>query len=217
MKTVLITSLAGMFDQKLAEVFVREGLQVFAIGSRETEGVTLLPDDLEQARAALEKAAGKIDLYIDVSDTRSGADRFTLIDGLDEKIIREVYEANVLWPMASLEAFINLIDAGEGKRVCFLTSQEASINQTRDIGGYAYKLSKAAMHNFFQMIANRLTPDGYTLRVFDPMHREIAPELAAESAFNYFTRRRGTEGANPLRDDEARWVFRDALGREHPW
>ena len=231
MEVVLITKLKSAFDRKLAEAFVREGCRVFASGGSEITGVTLLPDDLAQARALVEKSAGKIDLYVDTSDERSAADNFTIRGGLDEKVIRGLYEANVLWPMAALEAFLPLLDAGGGKRLCFLTSAEASVNETRDIAGYAYKLGKAAMHNFFQMISNKLTPSGYTLRVYDPMqggtfgtarsgggpYREVVPELAAEGALNYFTRRRGTENKDPLRDDETRLVFRDALGREHTW
>ena len=222
MEVVLITKLKKAFDMKLAEAFFREGYKVFAMGNNETpQGVTLLPEDLTQAHALVEKNAGKIDIYVDLSDERSPADNFTIRDGLDEKVMRSLYEANVLWPMAALEAFLPLLDAGEGKRLCYLTSTEASVNETQGINGYGYKLAKAAMHNFFQMISNRLAPSGYTLRVYDPMqtgsHREVPPDLAAEGALNYFVRRRGTENKNPLRDDETRLVFRDAFGREHTW
>ena len=216
-EAVLITRLKSAFDLKIAEVFAREGYTVFAIGKRTAEGVTLLPEDLAKANAIIQKDAGKLDLYIELCDERSAADRFTVRDGLNEKVIRELYDENVLRPMARLEAFINLLDAGEGKRLCFITSAEASINEARGIDGYGYALSKAAMSNFYQMISNKLTPSGYTFRVYDPMRKEVAPEASAEGAFNYFTRRRGTEGANPLRDDEARLVFRDAMAREHAW
>ena len=222
MEIVLITVLKSEFDFKLAEAFAREGYRVFAIGERETAGITLLPEDLAQAAAIVQNEAGKIDLYIDTSDERSAADIFSVCDGLDEKVIRNLYEANVLRPMAALEAFLPLLDSGEGKRLCYLSSAEASINETRGADGYGYKLGKAAMHNFFQMISNKLTPLGYTLRVFDPMQgdaapKDAAPNGAAEGALNYFVRRRGTERQNPLRDDETRLVFRDALGREHTW
>jgi NAD(P)-dependent dehydrogenase (short-subunit alcohol dehydrogenase family) len=217
MEVVLITGLKKEFDRKLAEAFVREAYRVFAIGNCEIAGVTPLPEELGQARSIVEKNAGKIDLYIDVSDERSEADSFTIRDGLDEDVIRSLYEANVLRPMAMLEAFLPLLDAGEGKRLCFLTSAQASVNEARGIDGYAYKTGKAAMHNFFQMISNKLTPLSYTIRVYDPLYLEVAPEAAAEGALHYFTRRRGTEQKNPLRDDETRLVFRDALGREHAW
>ena len=131
--------------------------------------------------------------------------------------MRGLYEKNVLRPMASLEAYLSLLEAGEGRRLCFIASSEASVNEAKGVDGYGYKMAKAAMSNFYQMISNKLSPAGYTFRVFDPMRGEIAPELAAEGAYNYFTRRRGTENHNPLRDDETRLVFRDALAREHAW
>jgi NAD(P)-dependent dehydrogenase (short-subunit alcohol dehydrogenase family) len=197
MKNVMITGQENEFDQSLAEIFAREGYEVYINGFGDVPEM--------------------VGIYIDVSDGRDAADTFTVRGGMDEGVIRAVFEQNVLKPMALLEKYINVLDAGNVKRLCFLTSAEAGINGTREINGYAYKMSKAAMHNFFQMVSNRLTPNGYTMRVFDPMRGEIAPRLAAEAAFNYFTRRRGTERANPLRDDEARLVLRDALGREHSW
>jgi len=197
MKNVLITRNKTAFEKNLFKAFTREGYNVYVAGANE-------PDD-------------KIDIYIDVSDERSDADIFTIRDGLDEKIINKVYKANVIKPMKMFEKYLPLLDAGEGKRVCFLTSADASINETKNINGYAYNLSKAAMYNFIQMVSNKLTPSGYTWRVYDPMYREVDARASAEAAFNYFTRRRGTENDDPQRDDENRLVFRDALGREHTW
>jgi NAD(P)-dependent dehydrogenase (short-subunit alcohol dehydrogenase family) len=197
MKNVLITKQSNEFEISLAEVFKREGYEVYFDGE--------------------DNIAGRIDIYVDTGDERDAADSFTIRDGLDEDIIRKVYEANVLKSMEMLEKYLLLLDAGNGKRICYLTSADASINATRDTGGYAYKLSKAALHMFLQMVANRLTPGGYTYRVYDPMFSEVEPKASAEGAFNYFTRRRGTENDDPQRDDEKRLVFRDALGREHAW
>jgi len=197
MKNVLITSQDDSFGKSLAAIFVREGYNVFTPGVNEADE--------------------SLDIYIDISDERNAADTFTIRDGLDEDVIRAVYEKNVLGSMALLEKHLPLLDAGAGKRLCFLTAAEASINTTLDTCGFAYKLSKTAMHNFYQMTANKLVPDGYTFRIFDTMHGEIDVNAAAEGAFHYFTRKRGTEHNDPQRNDENRLVFRDALGREHTW
>ena len=197
MKTVLITRHKTAFEKNLYKAFEREGYNVCISGSKE-------PED-------------NIDIYIDVSDERSNEDAFTIRDGLDEKVINKIYKANVTKPMKMFEKYLPLMDAGEGKRICFLTSAEASINETKNVNGYAYNLSKAAMYNFIQMASNKLAPSGYTWRVFDPMHEDVDAKASAEAAFNYFTRRRGTENDDPQRDDENRLVFRDALGREHTW
>jgi hypothetical protein len=78
-------------------------------------------------------------------------------------------------------------------------------------------MAKAGLHNFLQITRNVLAPKGYTIRAYDPMHGKVTAEMAAEAAFNYFTRRRGNERGDALRDDEGNLVFRDAYGRQHTW
>jgi len=217
MKTVLITCLDKIFDEKLAAAFVREGFDVFSIGEKPIEGVTLLPFDAKEAAAVLKEKAGKLDFLLDTTDVGDREDDFTARDGINGAVVERVYRQNVLRSMALLEAFLPLLDSGEGKRLFYLTRAEASINETRRVDGFGYNMSKAALHQFMQMTRNKLTPKGYTFRAFDPLERELSPEAAAESAYNYITRRRGTENNDPMRDDEDNLVFRDALGRQHAW
>ena len=230
MKSVLITGLKNEFDKKLAGVFAREGCKVYIMGNEQIDGVTLLPLELIDAASELKKDAGFIDIYIDVSDERSAEDNFSVRTGINDQVMHDLYNANVIKPMAMLEAFFPLLEAGEGKRICFLTSSQASINETRDTNGYGYKMAKAGLHNFLQITRNVLAPKGYTIRVFDPCLAEntgepqaaqkaaqITAEMAAEAAFNYFIRRRGAEPNDSLRDDETNLVFRDSHGREHSW
>jgi len=225
MMTVLITGLKNDFDKKLASVFARKNYKVFAIGNADLDGVTLLPADLKEAVSALQLSfvnGGGIDIYADVSDERTPReqglhDNFNVRDGINDKVMRELYEENVIRPMAMLEAFIPLLEAGKGKRLCYLTSAQASINETRSTDGFGYKMAKAGLHNFLQITRNVLAPKGYTIRVYDPMLQDVSAELAAEAAFNYFTRRRGIERDDPNRDDEGNVVFRDVYGRQHSW
>jgi len=217
MKVVLITNFKNDFDKELAAAFAREDFKVYAIGGDQIEGVTLLPSDVREAAAALKKENVQIDIYIDTSDERSSSDNFTVRGGLNEKVIRELYDANVTRPMALLETFLPLIQSGEGKRLCFLTSAQASINETRETDGYGYKMAKAALHNFLQITRNVLAPKGFTIRAFDPSHNEVSAKAAAQAALNYFVRRRGIERGDERRDDEGNLVFRDAFGRQHAW
>jgi len=216
-KIVLVTSLDTLFGEKLAAIFAREGFEVFALGKKPIESVTLLPLNPYEALESLRKKTGKLDYLLDTTDVKSPKDTFTVRDGIDGTVVEQVYRQNVLASMALLEAFLPLLDQGEGKRLFYLTSAEASINETRRIDHFAYNMSKAALHQFIQMTRNKLAPKGYTFRVFDPMEGELPPEAAAEGAYNYITRRRGTENHDPLRDDEDNLVFRDAQGRQHSW
>jgi len=217
MKTVLITCLDKIFDEKLAAAFVREGFNVFAIGNKQLQGVTLLPFDAKEAAAGMREKADRLDFLLDTTDYGESGDNFTGRDGINVDVVERVFRQNVLRSMALLEAFLPLLDEGEGKRLFYLTRAEASINETRRIDHFGYNMGKAGLHQFIQMTRNKLAPKGYTFRVFDPLDREISPEAAAESAYNYITRRRGTENHDPMRDDEDNLVFRDALGRQHAW
>jgi NAD(P)-dependent dehydrogenase (short-subunit alcohol dehydrogenase family) len=208
---VLITALTKDFDKKLAAVFAREGYKVFAIGNEKIDGVTLLSPDLKTLQSSC------IDIYIDVTDERSEADNFNVRDGINDNVMRELYEANVIRPMAMLETLFPALEAGEGKRLCYLTSTEASINETCGTDGYGYRMAKAGLHNFLQITRNVLAPKGYTIRAFDPCLTSCKHEAAAQAAFNYFTRRRGIERGDPQRDDEGNLVFRDTYGRQHSW
>ena len=217
MKTVLITSLCSAFDENLAQAFVREGFRVFAMGDKALDGVTMLPLDGAAAAAVVEADTGKIDYLLDTTDVRSAKDTFTIRDGLDGDLIESLYRQSTLRSMKLLEDFLPLLDKGEAKRLFYMTSKGSSVNETRDTFHFGYNMSKAALHQFLQMIRNKLAPLGYTFRVYDPMHNEISPLSAAEGAFYYITRRRGTENNDPLRDDEDNLVFRDAEGRQHAW
>jgi NAD(P)-dependent dehydrogenase (short-subunit alcohol dehydrogenase family) len=216
-KTALVTCTNTLFGETLATIFARERFEVFALGIKPIETVTLLPLDPQEAVAQLKEKAGKLDFLLDTTDICSPKDTFTVRDGMDWKVIEQMYRQNVLVSMALLEAFLPLLDQGEGKRLFYLTRAEASVNETRRIDHFGYNMSKAALHQFIQMTRNKLAPKGYTFRVFDPLDREVSPKAAAESAYNYITRRRGTENHDPLRDDEDNLVFRDAQGRQHSW
>jgi NAD(P)-dependent dehydrogenase (short-subunit alcohol dehydrogenase family) len=224
MKVVLITAFNNDFDKNLALTFAREGYKVYVMGNAEAEGVTVIPADIKQAAETVQKKSGFIDIYIDVTNENSISDNFNVRTGINEQVIRDLYEANITHPMAMLEAFLPLLEAGSGKRLCYLTSAAASINETRDTDGLGYKMAKAALHNFLQITRNALAPKGYTIRAFDPCQagncsreQEVSALLSAQAALNYFTRRRGMERGDSNRDDEGNLVFRDAWGRQHSW
>ncbi|MCL2243017.1 MAG: hypothetical protein FWC03_00940 [Treponema sp.] len=215
--TVLITCFNKPFDEKLAAAFVQRGFRVYAMGSKHAQGVTLLPCAADEASCALREKEGKLDFLLDTTDTDEEQDNFTVRCGINPQVMERVFRQNVLRSMSLLEAFLPLLDEGEGKRLFYLTSAKSSINETRRIDHFGYNMSKTALHQFIQMTRNKLFDKGYTFRVFDPVYDEAAPEDAAQSAFNYITRRRGTENNDPKRDDEDNLVFRDAFGRQHCW
>lgn len=198
MKDVLINKIDNDFDKELASVFEQEGYKVYTAETIKNENTA-------------------IDIYIDTSNEQSDADTFTVRSGLNDEVIRKLYDANVIKPMSMLEKFLPLLERGAEKRLCFLSSAQACINEAVGTDGLGYRMAKAGLHNFLQITRNVLAPKGYTIRVFDPMLEKISAAQAAGAAFNYFTRRRGIEQGDPNRDDEGNIVLRDACGRQHCW
>ena len=212
---VLLSSMEKPFDEKLAEVFVRENYTLYAMASNVPLNVRKLSSDPLTAAKELSEDAGRLDFLLDTTDINHPEDTFTIRDGINFSLTEEVYKKNVVFPMSVLEAFLPLLEHGYGKCLFYLSSINASINQTKNIDHYAYNMSKAALHQFIQMTRNKLSAKGYRFRIFDPLYNELDPSLAAEAAFNYISRRRGVEG--PQRDDEDNLALRDAYGRLHSW
>ena len=202
MKNVLITCTDTPFGKSLAEIFKREGYNLLDMSDFTGPN----PDENKH-----------LDYLADTTDFTDPEDTFTLADGINTEVLRRVYHKNVTAPMKTLETLLPFLDAGEGKRIFYVSSARASINECRDVRGYAYNMSKAGLHQFIQMAGNKLGPKGYTLRVYDPMTATMDPKAAAEGAFHYITRRRGTNHDDPRRDDEHNLVLRDAEGRLHGW
>ena len=186
MKTAFLTGIANGFDFELARVFADNGYKVY-------DGGKLLENPAH------------IDIYIDTANYKSPDDHFSVSRDIDYDLIQEIYTANVLKTIEMYEELFPLVEKGELKRYCFITSVKRT--------GYGYNMSKAGLHNFLQIIKNKLMPEGFTFRAFDPSSGELPDEAASKSAFNYFTRRRGIEG----RDDEPNLVIRDAFGKQHGW
>lgn len=111
-----------------------------------------------------------IDLFLATQDERLAGDDFTVLDGVDPEIVMRAVEENLCAPILALEAALPALDRGTGKRVCFVTSGEAaSVNWSRQTRGYGYAMSKAALSQAARICYNRLYPEGYTFRLFDPL------------------------------------------------
>lgn len=156
------------------------------------------------------------DFFIDTTDFRDPGDSRAAGDGIDAEAAVRSFRANVSVPLALLSEVLPRMTGK--KRICFLTTCDASVNWSAATTGYGRNMAKAALHQILTVSKNGLREKGFTFRLFDPMTGEIPPEKAAASAYAYFTRDRFDDGpGRPDRDDENNLVIRDALGREIPW
>ncbi|MCL1877510.1 MAG: hypothetical protein FWF80_01490, partial [Defluviitaleaceae bacterium] len=101
------------FALSLADIFTREGYEVFTPHTDKT---------------------AKLDFLADTTDYRKTPEDY-----------EKTFSENVIKPMATLEKFLPFLDAGETRRLFYVTSAEASINNAQNSDNYAYKMSKAAL------------------------------------------------------------------------
>lgn len=194
--TIFFTQIESPFSRALAGFFTANG-----------DTVTFDP-------------AVSADFFIDTTDCRDPGDDRAAGDGIDAEAAVQSFRANVSEPLALLS---QVLPRMRGKRrVCFLTTRDASVNWSTATTGYGRNMAKAALHQILTISKNGLREKGFTFRLFDPMTGEVPPEKAAASAYACFTRDRFDDGwgngpGRPDRDDENNLVIRDALGREIPW
>ncbi|MCL2264545.1 MAG: SDR family NAD(P)-dependent oxidoreductase [Treponema sp.] len=133
------------------------------------------------------------------------------------------FRVNALGPAHLVEYFLPLLDKGEKKRLCFISSEVSSIvlMKHRPGNSYPYPMSKTSLNMAVRLMHNLLFPQGYTFRLYHPgwMKRQMQdgtlsefaaldPADTAVHAAKFFE--------TPLRD-EHRMVMYDYLGQEWPF
>ncbi len=172
-----------------------------------------------QAAAALVAAeADHVDLLISNAGITGG--HGVLGEGLDYEAMMRAYNVNSLGGLRMVEAFLPLLDRGQMKRLCFVSSEAGSVALAHRDQGYGYGMSKTALNMIVRLLFNSLRREGYTFRLYHPgwmrgymsgrkgMHADMEPEEAAVPALAYFVR---------PREDEDRLVLIDYLGGEWPF
>ncbi|MBN1934684.1 MAG: SDR family NAD(P)-dependent oxidoreductase [Anaerolineae bacterium] len=172
--------------------------------------------------------ANRVDLLINnagVSSRQAGSIREP--QNYDE--MQRMYNVNALGPLRVVEAFLPLTNAGQMKRLCFVSSEAGSINRCERTAWYGYCMSKTALNMAIKLLFNQLRPEGYTFRVYHPgwlrsymsgsknPKADLEPEESAAPALAYFLRDRALDRYVDWRNDEDFLVMRDWQGREWPW
>ena len=167
-----------------------------------------------------DKTDDAVELFVATENERLSGDDFDIRGEFNYEVVMESFNLNLFAPILQLERMLPNLDKGELKRICFLSSRTASINQSDATTGFGYNMCKASMSNAMAIFKNKLYDDGYTFRLYDPMETDgdhrVTNENSAAGALTYFLTRRAKE-YTPSRDDEMRLVIRDALGRELPY
>ncbi len=226
---------AGLLDQGwqvLAGQYMPDWPELATLADRHPYQVTILPLDVAsdssvQAAATMaSEQVSHVDLLINNAGVNSPKTyQIPLEEPQDFGEMQRVYDVNSLGPLRVVNAFLPLTNAGEMKRLCFVSSEAGSIERAKRTSWYGYCMSKAALNMGVKLMFNRLRPDGYTFRLYHPGWMrtymggvksetgDMEADVAAKPALAYFLRESTAEDSI----DEDRLVMVDWQGEEWPW
>ena len=227
-KVVMIAGAGDAVGLRLVKDFLKKDYAVIAGLLTGQEGVSLPEGVLsvtldplshqsakDAAAAVAEKYPG-IDMIVVNYDNCPVRENWTILDEPDFEAMKLAYEYNCLGPLRAIDAFRPLLDKGEGKRICCVTSADSSNNATCDIANYPSHVSKAPLNMAINQLFNGMRSDGYTFRMYCK-DVSAGPAKAGEYAAEYFTRNRSNEPESYKHSDENRLVLRDWMNIEIPW
>ena len=177
-------------------------------------------DSVKAAAKAIQAQTEHLDMLINNAGVTSETIYATIREPQDYDEMHRLYDVNTLGALRVVEAFLPLLERGQTKRLCFISSEAGSISAAERTSWFGYCMSKAALNMGVKILFNDLHPSGYTFRVYHPgwvrsyMHGEKSMEatLEPEEAATY---------ALPIllneRKDEDRLVMVDYEGKEWAW
>lgn len=226
-KLIFIAGAGDPAGIRMVKDFQKMGYTVAAAVMPETDATSigaeivltidpLSQDSAKSAAAEMEKLWGKVDLLAVNIDGTPEDDPKTILDKPDYTALKWAYEYNALGALRIIDAFMPLLQKGEGRRICVVTTLDSSNNYTRGNDNFARHISKAPLNMALNQLFNKYRPDGFTFRVYCK-DTNAGPEKAGEFAAEYFIRNRSNEPESYKHSDENRMVMRDWMGIEVPW
>jgi len=237
-QTAFITGADRGLGQALCASLLERGWKVFAgqympewtelldLQTQFPTALQIIPLDvcsIESARSAAQAVAQHaphLDLLINNAGVISPSMSRTIREPQDYTEIHRLYDVNAVGPLRVVEAFLPLLERGEKKRLCFVSSEAGSISRSHRKGWFGYCMSKTALNMAVSILFNHLRSDGYTFRLYHPgwvrsymsgkknTEADLEPEEAAAYALAIFL---------GDRQDEDRLVMVDYKGQEWPW
>jgi len=133
------------------------------------------------------------------------------------------FRVNALGPVRMAEYFLPLLDNGNLKRLCFVSSEVSSIALMKHRAGssYPYPMSKTSLNIGVRLMHNLLYPQGYTFRLYHPgWMKRMLPDGALSQEARYDPAWTAAHAAKyfetPL-GDEQRLVMYDYRSQEWPF
>ncbi len=229
---VLLTGCDHGLGYGMTEIALREGHTVFA--SQYLEDSPALNALKEQYPAALFPI--RMDIGKDESVVSAKEEILKLTESLDAVFscagilgerevegdpvsdhnkILQVINVNAVGAVRLTESFYPLLKKGTAKKLCFVSSEAGSIGECFRKDWFGYCMSKASLNMYGKLIFNRLTPEGFDVKLYHPgwvrsymngyfdEAADLDIDVAAKYAWDYF-----------MGPAEPKCVLRDCHGKE---
>jgi NAD(P)-dependent dehydrogenase (short-subunit alcohol dehydrogenase family) len=240
MPSVIITGADRGLGLSLCKEFLNRGWTVFA--GKFLEDYSLLEDAAEKnsnlhivkldmggaesiaaAKDSVLKVTDSLDMLISNAALMGPAHCSLYEPDMDLEAVWNSFRVNALGPVCLVEKLLPLLDRGERKRLCFVSSEVSSIALMKNRGDspYPYPMSKAALNMGVRLMHNQLFSQGYAFRLFHPgwMKRRMQDGSLSEAAKydpDYIGAIAAAYFETPLHD-EHRLVMADYSGYEWPY
>ncbi len=129
---------------------------------------------------------------------------------------QEVLTVNTMGSMRVIEAFLDALRAGQGRRIAAITSKMGSMADNMSGGNYLYRSSKAALNAAMRSVALDLAPEGFAVATVHPGWVKTdmgGPGALIDTATSVAGMRRVIDGVTV----ETTGRFWNYDGREIPW
>lgn len=182
-------------------------------------------DSIRRAAAEVGQITDHLDVFVSNAAYMGGPASSSLRSDteIDPALIEKSIKTNAVGALKCVEALKPLLDLGEEKRLCFVSSEVSSVNMMQRDGDFRYCISKTALNMAVRMLYNSLFDKGYTFRLYQPGWmrrvqpdgskktgdpRQIDPEYSAAQAVDLFTGKKPDEQRLELMDYmHAGWPF----------
>jgi NAD(P)-dependent dehydrogenase (short-subunit alcohol dehydrogenase family) len=227
----LTSNLLSQGWKVFAGQFMSDWAELDGLVRRYPDHLTVVPLDVssqssaKDAAQAVRQETDRVDMIINNAGINALHRDRTIRESQDYEEIHKVYDINSLGPLRVVEAFLQLTDQSEMKRLCFVSSEAGSIARAHRPAWFGYSMSKAALNMGVRILFNYLRPEGYMFRLYHPggirsyiggtgvkgTRSGQEPEEAAIPALAHFLE----NNEHPTAEDHL--IMMDHRGQEWPW
>lgn len=151
-----------------------EALDLIALAREHPQRLTILQLDVASAESIahaaseLSQTTDALDLLINNAGINPSGAAYRQLGHLDGDAITSVIHTNAVGPLLLTQSLESFLQKGHNPRVVMVSSQMGSMDFVRNGGGYAYRMSKAAMNMAARALAGDLGGKGIIVITLHP-------------------------------------------------